>query len=83
MLAGDGPTGDAVTLTFDEGDPKDFWIADGQINSDCRACADNFNTVIDSLKTHKSVHVRFADGTAARFSLAKSRSAIGTCPASF
>jgi hypothetical protein len=83
MLAGNGPTGDAVTLTFDGGDPQDFWIADGQIISDCRACAATFNTVIDLFKKHQSVHVRFENGTAARFSLARSSSAIGTCSASF
>ena len=83
MLAGSGPTGDALTLTFDGRDPQDFWISDGQIISDCRACAANFSMVIDLFKKHRSVHVRFESGLAARFSLAGSSSAIGDCPASF
>ena len=83
MLAGRGPTGDAVTLTFDGREPQDFWIADGQIASDCRACAANFNMVIDLFKAHRTVHVRFENGLGARFSLTGSSSAIGSCTASF
>jgi hypothetical protein len=83
MLAGDGPTGSNVTLTFDNEDPEDFWMSDGQITSDCRACAANFDRSISLLKNHSSVHVRFENGLSARFSLRGSREAIGECVAGF
>ena len=83
MLAGDGPSGTNVTLTFDNKDPEDFWISDGQIVSDCRACAANFDRAIGLMKNHASVHVRFENGLSARFSLRGSSEAIGECIAGF
>ncbi|MDP2738320.1 MAG: hypothetical protein Q8O82_06335 [Pseudorhodobacter sp.] len=83
MLGGDGPRGDQITLTFDETDPQDFWITNGEITSDCHACAANFDTVIELLKSHNSVHVRFENGLSTRFSLSGSGEAIGQCVAGF
>ena len=83
MLGGDGASGSNVTLTFEGADPEDFWIADGQITSDCHACAANFDRTVELLKSHASVHVRFENGLSARFSLRGSSKAIGECVAGF
>lgn len=79
MLAGRAPTGASVLLTFDNESPKDFSIWDGQITSSCHACAAVYETVIQRMKSHKSVHVRFENGDAARFTLKGSSEAIGQC----
>lgn len=83
MLAGKAPTGAVVTLTFDNADPHDFSLWDGAIRSDCHACASTYDVVIDALKKHSSVHVRFENGDAARFTLKGSSAAIGHCIADF
>ena len=83
ILGGDSPKGHAITLTFDGSDPEDFWLADDLISSDCRACAANFDRVIQLLKSHKSVHVRFENGLSSKFNLAGSGEAIGECIAGF
>jgi hypothetical protein len=83
MLAGDSTKDDRVFLTFDSKDPEAIWVSNGEITSDCRACASNFDYVIERLKSHSSVHVQFTNGDATRFSLAGSTKAIGVCTASF
>lgn len=83
MLSGRAPTGSNVTLTFDDQDPKDISIFGGKISSDCRACASNYDFVIERLKRHTTVHVRFENGDATRFSLKGSSAAIGQCTADF
>lgn len=83
MLAGQSPTGSSVVLTFDAKDPSDYMIIDGEIRSDCRACAATYDAVIENFRRHKSVHVRFENGNAARFTLAGSAKAIGKCKADF
>ena len=83
MLGGDDPKGKVVTLTFDGADPEDFWLADDIISSDCHACAANFDRVIELLKSHKTVHVRFENGLSSRFTLDGSSEAIGECIAGF
>jgi hypothetical protein len=83
-LAGRSPTGDSVTLTFDGLDPERIWISKwGEVSSDCRACATNFDYVINKLKSHSSVHVMFENGDSARFTLEGSANAIGQCKAGF
>ena len=79
MLGGHAPTGEHVTLTFDNNDPENIWINDGEITSDCHACAGNYEHVIKKLKTHSSVHVLFENGDSARFTLNGSKSAISDC----
>lgn len=83
MLGGRAPTGSSVILTFDNEDPESIWISDGQITSDCRACAGNYEYVIERLKRHSSVHVLFENGDSARFSLAGSSEAITECVPDF
>ncbi len=68
-----------MTLTFDNEDPENIWITDGKITSDCRACADNYERVIEKLKIHNSVHVLFENSDSARFTLKGSSSAITDC----
>lgn len=82
-LAGKSPSGSSIVLTFDQQDPERTWVVDGRIQSDCRACAANFDHVLDNLKRHSSVHVLFENGDGARFSLAGSTKAIGDCKAGF
>lgn len=79
MLAGDGPKGSSITLTFDSEDPVDYSIWDGRITSDCVACAATYNAVINKLRSHSSVHVRFANGDSTRFTLRGSQQAITQC----
>jgi len=82
-LAGKAPNGDRITLTFDGEDPEQIWVSEGQITSDCRACAANFTYVVEKLKSGRSLHVLFPNGEGARFSLKGSANAIGECPAGF
>lgn len=77
------PTGSRITLTFDSDDPEDVSIWDGEIKSDCRACASVYEYVIEKLRSKNSVHVRFENGDAARFTLKGSRKAIGQCTPDF
>jgi len=79
MLAGKEPPGNSITLTFDGEDPTDYWISGGKITSDCRACAANYEEVISRLKRHQSVHVRFENGDATRFTLKGASEAIIEC----
>ncbi|WEK50968.1 MAG: hypothetical protein P0Y66_02510 [Candidatus Kaistia colombiensis] len=83
MLLGDGPTGSSVQLTFDGEDPEDYSIWDGQVKSSCHACAGTYDVVIAKMKKHRSVHVRFENGNAARFTLKGASKAIGKCVADF
>ena len=83
MLGGDGPKGDRILLTFDGTDPEEIWITDGEITSDCHACAANFDYVLGKFRKHSSVHVRFENGLSARFSLKGASKAIGDCEAAF
>lgn len=83
MLSGRAPTGHSITLTFDNSDPQDYSLWDGEIISSCRACAATYDVVIDQMKKAASVHVRFENGDAARFTLRGSSRAIGECTADF
>lgn len=78
-LLGQEPTGNSVLLTFDSEDPEEYSIWDGAIPSDCRACASTYEVVKEKLKRHNSVHVRFENGNATRFTLKGSAEAIGQC----
>lgn len=82
-LHGKSPTGRSVLLTFDNKDPQDFAIWDGEIRSDCRTCAATYDHVISLLKAHSSVHVRFENGEATRFTLKGASKTIGQCKADF
>lgn len=83
MLGGDSSKGDSVQLIFDNQDPVDISISDGGISSDCRVCASNYDYVIERLKRHKTVHVKFQNGLSTRFSLKGASKAIGQCVADF
>ncbi|MBZ0129779.1 MAG: hypothetical protein K8F59_11755 [Rhodobacteraceae bacterium] len=63
-------------MTFDNDDPEQIWISNGDITSDCRACMGNYEYVIRKLKSHRSVHVLFENGDGARFTLKGSSAAI-------
>ncbi len=78
-LMGQQPSGGTILLTFDGEDPKEYSIWDGGIPSNCRACASNYQAVIDKMKRHSTVHVRFENGLSARFTLKGSKEAIGEC----
>lgn len=68
----------SVTLTFNGQDP--FTVSmdgNGEIGSDCRVCAANFEYVRDRLRKFDSVYVMFEDGTGTRFSLRGAAKAIG------
>lgn len=79
MLAGSAPTGHSITMTFDNDDPEQIWITDGEITSDCRACMGNYEYIIGKLRRHNSVHVLFENGDNARFTLRGSSAAIVDC----
>lgn len=81
-LGGMSPTG-SVILTFDNEDPERFGVTDGQITSNCRACAGTYEYVVNRLKRHNSVHVLFENGDSARFTLAGSSEAIAECVPDF
>lgn len=83
MLSGKSPTGHSVLLTFDGEDPKAISLWDGEIPSNCRACASNYDYVVERLKRRNSVHVRFENGDATRFTLKGAAKAIGECTADF
>lgn len=83
MLGGRSPTGSSITLTFDNEDPLPVWITDGEITSDCRACAGNYEYIVTKMKAHSSVHVLFESGNAARFTLKNSSNAIAPCTPDF
>ncbi|WP_454623488.1 hypothetical protein [Brucella anthropi] len=83
MLGGDSSKGDSVQLIFDNQDPIDISISDGGISSNCRVCASNYDYVIERLKRHKTVHVKFQNGLSTRFSLKGASKAIGQCVADF
>jgi hypothetical protein len=82
-LGGDSPNGDHVFLSFDDHDPVSVWISDGMITSDCRACAANFDFVVNKLKQYDSVYVMFENGLGTRFTLNGSSEAIGDCVAGY
>lgn len=82
-LAGESAAGDSIILTFDGLEPEQIWVSNGEVSSDCRACAGNFEYVIDKLKSHNSVHVLFPNGNGTRFTLNGATAAIGQCKASF
>lgn len=80
MLAGDSPNGfSTVLLTFDGEDPVGVTMKDGKIDSNCRVCAANYVMVANALRRHRSVHVRFDNGTSTRFTLNGSAEAIVEC----
>jgi hypothetical protein len=83
MLLGKEPGGSSVLLTFDGGDPEEYSTWNGRIPTNCRACASTYELVIDKLKRHNSVHVRFENGNAARFTLKGAAKAIGQCTPDF
>ena len=82
-LANTKADGEKVFLSFDNDAPEEIWISNGSVTSNCRACAANFDYVIDKLKSHSLVNVLFPNGDNATFSLSRSREAIGDCKASF
>ncbi|QKW97066.1 MULTISPECIES: hypothetical protein [unclassified Agrobacterium] len=83
MVGGDSPKGSSVQLTFDGEAPEDYSLWDGEIKSNCHACASTYDAIINKLKSHRFVHVKFQNGNAAKFSLNGSTRAIGQCVADF
>ncbi|WP_395517815.1 hypothetical protein [Pseudorhizobium flavum] len=82
-LAGDTSKDSSIQLIFDNEDPEDYSLWDGSIRSDCRVCAQTYDVVIDKLKKHSTVHVKFQNGLGTRFSLKGAAKAIGECTADF
>ena len=83
MLGGMSSTGDLLFLSFDDGTMEEVSLWGGQITSDCRACADTFESVKERIKKHSKVRVMFQNGDAATFTLKGSAEAIGECTADF
>ncbi|PTQ92600.1 hypothetical protein C8R30_12223 [Nitrosomonas nitrosa] len=85
MLAGDGPKPNSeLLIIFDKKHPESFSVdKHGKITSDCRACAANFDYLIEQLKKHSSIYVRFSDGRESTFTLKGSAKAIGECPSAW
>lgn len=83
MLSNQPPTGSSILLTFDNNDPESYSIWSGRIPSDCRACASVYEAVLEKLRRHRSVHVRFENGDATRFTLTGSSKAISECMPDF
>lgn len=78
------PPGSEVIMVFDNSRPVAYGVDNtGAVSSACRACVDDFVGLIDRLKSHKSVYVRFADGREADFTLKGSSAAIGDCSPDF
>lgn len=84
-LAGQSPRPNSnVTLIFDNEDPVEVQIDQfGQIGSNCRACESWFTLVLNGIRKHRSVYVRFENGLGTRFSLTGASKAIGTCEPDF
>ncbi len=63
-LVGDGPKEEnEVMLVFDGEQPERYSVGQwGSIESDSHVGADTFNVVINKLKSHNSVYVRFPEG---------------------
>lgn len=85
ILGGAGPAPNSrVMIIFDSEDPVDLSTDSvGDIDSGCRACAAQFDYLIDGFKRHKSVFVRFDTGVGARFSLKGAAKAVDGCAADF
>lgn len=85
MLGGDSPKPNSeVLIIFDKKHPKSFSVNKyGEITSECRACAANFDYLIEQIKKHSSAYVRFSDGRESTFTLKGSAKAIGECPSAW
>lgn len=81
----DAPPNSLVSLAFDDDQPFDVSVdQESELSSNCEACAATFDKVRDKLAAGRKVHVRFADGAEATFSLDGARTAIGdSCIADF
>ena len=83
-LAGKQSTGSSITLTFDRADPQRFSLwPGGEVPSNCRACASNFDGILAGFRRHRSVHVMFENGDSTRFTLRQSSKALNGCVADF
>ena len=85
MLAGNSPKPNSeVLIIFDKKHPESFSVSkNGEITSECRACAANFDYLIENLKKYSIVYVRFSDGRESTFTLKGSAKAIGNCPSTW
>jgi len=86
MLRGRGPKGSSVQLTFDGSDPENYSIwtnSSMSIPSFCHACSGTYQKVIEKFKSHRTVHVKFENGDAAKFTLKGASDAIGDCVPDF
>lgn len=85
MLAGNNPKPNSeILIIFDKKHPESFSVdKNGKITSECRACAANFDYLIEQLKKHSSVYIRFSDGRESTFTLKGSAKAIGDCPSTW
>ncbi|MCE9662964.1 hypothetical protein LY622_05880 [Halomonas sp. M5N1S17] len=84
-LAGDGPRSNEIIMIFDQGPLETISVdQNGTISSDSRAGALNFDHVLEKLKIHNSVYIRFSDGRESTFTLKGSAKAISEdCRAAF
>ena len=83
-LAGKGPNGNSILMVFDAGNIESISVNKfGSIESDSRSGDATFRYVIDRLKKHKTVLVRFGDGRESTFTLNGASKAIGNCKSTF
>lgn len=69
-----------IIFMFDKGSLETFSVGDrGEINTSCNACASGFYLLIDKLKKHNELYVRFNDGRESTFTLKGAAKAIGGC----
>lgn len=82
-LIGRSPQGSRIFLTFDAQNAEDIWVENGRISANCRACAGNFDYVLDLFRRHNRVRVMAQNGDAATFTLKGASRALGQCKADF
>lgn len=76
-IAGRGPKpGSTAMATVDKSQFQLIVDADGDIDTSCNSCADNFYGLWKALRSGKTFVVRFADGRTARFPLTGAAKAL-------
>ena len=79
-LSAKPPKGENILLMFDREQPIVAPVdEDGYITSDSNAMDSVFQYVIERLKNHNNVYVKFTDGREATFTLKGAKKAIGHC----
>lgn len=80
VIGGEGPGSGDVLMSFDRGSLEAFpFDENGLLEAASRVHDQYFQILIQQLRKHNSVYVRFADGREAVFTLKGSAKAIGDC----